>query len=83
MKSKELPKKYKANESEAKWGEFWESKGVYKYNPEVSREDTFVIDTPPPTVSGSLHVGHVFSYTQTDVIARYQRMKGKNIFYPM
>ena len=53
MKSKELPKKYKANESEAKWGEFWESKGVYKYNPEVSREDTFVIDTPPPTVSGS------------------------------
>ena len=83
MKSKELPKKYKANEAEAKWGEFWESKGVYKYNPEVSREDTFVIDTPPPTVSGSLHVGHVFSYTQTDVIARYQRMKGKNIFYPM
>ena len=83
MKSKELPKKYKANEAEIKWGEFWESQGVYKYNPEVSREKTFVIDTPPPTVSGSLHVGHVFSYTQTDVLARYQRMKGKNIFYPM
>ncbi|MEE2743678.1 MAG: valine--tRNA ligase [Bdellovibrionota bacterium] len=83
MKSKELPKKYKANEAEIKWGEFWESQGVYKYNPGISREETFVIDTPPPTVSGSLHVGHVFSYTQTDVIARYQRMKGKNIFYPM
>ncbi|HSD66887.1 MAG TPA: class I tRNA ligase family protein, partial [Vicinamibacteria bacterium] len=44
---------------------------------------TYVIDTPPPTVSGSLHVGHVFSYTQTDVLARHQRMRGKNVFYPM
>jgi valyl-tRNA synthetase len=42
-----------------------------------------VIDTPPPTVSGSLHVGHVFSYTQTDVLARFERMRGKNVFYPM
>ena len=45
--------------------------------------ETFVIDTPPPTVSGSLHVGHVFSYTQTDVLARHQRMRGENVFYPM
>ncbi len=83
MKSKELPKKYKSNEAEMKWGEFWESKGVHKYDPTVPREKTFVVDTPPPTVSGSLHVGHVFSYTQTDVLTRFQRMRGKNIFYPM
>ena len=43
----------------------------------------FSIDTPPPTVSGSLHVGHVFSYTHTDLIARYQRMRGKHVFYPI
>ena len=47
------------------------------------RGETYVVDTPPPTVSGSLHVGHVFSYTQTDVLARYHRMRGKNVFYPM
>ena len=83
MKSKELPKKYKSHEAEMKWGEFWETTGVYQYDPTVPREKTFVVDTPPPTVSGSLHVGHVFSYTQTDVLTRFQRMKGKNIFYPM
>ena len=54
-----------------------------RWNPEIGRENTFVVDTPPPTVSGSLHVGHVFSYTQTDVLVRYNRMLGKNIMYPM
>ena len=61
----------------------WERLGVYAYDPSRPRDETFVVDTPPPTVSGSLHVGHVFSYTQTDVIARYQRMRGENVFYPM
>lgn len=83
MATKDLPKKYKSLDTEKKWIENWEKEGVYKYDPEVSRENTYVIDTPPPTVSGSLHVGHVFSYTQTDIVARYQRMKGKNIFYPI
>ena len=48
-----------------------------------ARDEVFSIDTPPPTVSGSLHVGHVFSYTHTDTIARFQRMRGRNVFYPI
>lgn len=78
-----LPDKYHHEDAEKKWSAFWEANGTYRWNPALGRADTFAIDTPPPTVSGSLHVGHVFSYTQTDIIARYQRMKGKNIFYPM
>ena len=61
----------------------WEKEKTYSYNSQEKKENTFVIDTPPPTISGSLHIGHVFSYTQTDIIARYLRMKGKNVFYPM
>ena len=83
MATKDLPKKYNSLDTEKKWIDNWEKEGVYKYDAEASREKTYVIDTPPPTVSGSLHVGHVFSYTQTDIVARYQRMKGKNIFYPI
>src|SRR5262245_5602696 len=65
------------------WSKVWEEKGVFRFDRSVGREGVFSIDTPPPTVSGSLHVGHVFSYTHTDIIARYQRMKGKSVFYPM
>ena len=61
----------------------WENKKTYSYNSQEKKENTFVIDTPPPTISGALHIGHVFSYTQTDILARFQRMKGKNVFYPM
>ncbi|WP_417220974.1 valine--tRNA ligase [Arthrobacter sp.] len=61
----------------------WRQDGTYAFNPETDREAVYSIDTPPPTASGSLHVGHMFSYTQTDVLARYQRMNGKNVFYPM
>jgi valyl-tRNA synthetase len=77
-----LPKYFEGN-VEQRWAEFWEREGVYRYDPSRPREQTFVVDTPPPTVSGSLHIGHVFSFTQTDVVVRYQRMRGKNIFYPM
>lgn len=79
----ELPKKYKHLESEAKWRNVWDDNKTYTWNASVSRENTFSIDTPPPTVSGSLHIGHVFSYTHTDALARYQRMNGKSVFYPM
>lgn len=62
---------------------FWEDEKVYAYDKNASRENTYVVDTPPPTVSGSLHIGHIMSYTQADVKVRYQRMKGKSIFYPI
>jgi len=78
-----LPKHFEATEAETRWDEAWQRDGVYHYDPARSRAETFVVDTPPPTASGSLHVGHVFSYTQADVVVRYKRMRGMNIFYPM
>ena len=68
---------------EAKLTARWETEGTYQFDPATIRDQVFSIDTPPPTVSGSLHVGHVFSFTHTDVIARFQRMRGKAVFYPM
>jgi valyl-tRNA synthetase len=73
---------FDSREAEERWGRRWEEKAVHRFE-EDGRGPAFVVDTPPPTVSGSLHVGHVFSYTQTDAIARYQRMRGRNVFYPM
>jgi len=78
-----VPRHFDAASAEKRLHDLWQKDGVYAYDPAVKREDTFVIDTPPPTVSGSLHIGHVFSYTHTDFVVRYQRMKGKNTFYPM
>ncbi|MFJ3956792.1 valine--tRNA ligase [Arthrobacter sp. NPDC090010] len=68
---------------EAKLTERWLADGTYKFQQDTTRAEVYSIDTPPPTASGSLHVGHMFSFTQTDVLARYQRMQGKNVFYPM
>jgi valyl-tRNA synthetase len=68
---------------EAKWAERWKAEDTYRFDRTQPRENVFSIDTPPPTVSGKLHVGHVFSYTHTDLVARYQRMRGKSVFYPM
>lgn len=68
---------------EAKWAEQWKADDTYGFDRTQPRENVYAIDTPPPTVSGSLHVGHVFSYTHTDLIARFQRMQGKSVFYPM
>lgn len=82
-KTKELPQKYDHQTTEKKWQNHWFEGNVYGWKNDQSRENTFVIDTPPPTVSGLLHMGHVFSYTQCDFVARYQRMKGKDVFYPM
>ncbi|MBU6329649.1 MAG: valine--tRNA ligase [Acidobacteria bacterium] len=68
---------------EARWDTTWEADGTYRFDRRATRAEVYSIDTPPPTVSGSLHVGHVFSYTHTDTIARYQRMRGRSVFYPM
>ena len=68
---------------EERWSERWEAEGTYRFDRRAVRAEVFAIDTPPPTVSGSLHIGHVFSYTHTDIVARYQRMAGKTVFYPM
>jgi valyl-tRNA synthetase len=78
-----LPKKLRIADLENRCMQRWADEGTYRYDPTRPREETFSIDTPPPTVSGSLHVGHIFSYTHTDLVARYQRMLGKNVFYPM
>ena len=78
-----VPDKPGVDGLEAKWSEQWEADGTYSFDRTADRDRVFSIDTPPPTVSGSLHVGHVFSYTHTDVVARFQRMRGKAVFYPM
>lgn len=80
--------KYDLQAVEAKWRAEWErprvnGARVYAWNPTESRDTSYVIDTPPPTVSGYLHMGHIYSYTQTDLIARFQRMAGKNVCYPI
>ncbi len=79
----EIPGKFNHLEIEDKWRQQWDEWGIYRWDPAVPRDQTFVVDTPPPTVSGSLHVGHVFSYTHQDLLVRYQRMTGKNIAFPM
>ncbi len=68
---------------EARWTAVWEEQGTYHFDRSKTREQIYSIDTPPPTVSGSLHVGHVFSYSHTDFVARFQRMRGREVFYPM
>ncbi|WP_018685186.1 valine--tRNA ligase [Actinokineospora enzanensis] len=67
----------------AVWSQRWAESGVYRFAGDRPREEVFSIDTPPPSVSGALHIGHVFSFTQTDIVARYQRMRGKDVLYPM
>lgn len=81
--TRNVPEKPSIDGLEAKWDEVWESNGTYRFDRSKTRGEVFAIDTPPPTVSGSLHMGHVFSYTHTDTVARYQRMKGMEVFYPM
>lgn len=78
-----VPEKPVLEGLEAVWSQRWEDDGVYRFDRSTTRDQVYSIDTPPPTVSGSLHVGHVFSYTHTDLIARFQRMRGQEVFYPM
>jgi valyl-tRNA synthetase len=81
--SPNVPEKPALEGLEDRWGAVWEDEGTYRFDRTKTRDEVYSIDTPPPTVSGSLHVGHVFSYTHTDTIARFQRMRGKEVFYPI
>ena len=79
-----IPDKPALEGLEAKWGGVWEHDGTYRFDRDsATRDAIYSIDTPPPTASGSLHIGHVFSFTHTDLVARYQRMRGRSVFYPM
>ncbi len=80
---KTLPQTYDHQAREKHWQEHWVNAGTYHFQNDKPRDQTYVIDTPPPTVSGVLHMGHIFSYTQADFIARYKRMSGQDVFYPM
>ncbi len=83
MTARNVPDKPALEGLETKWDEIWETNGTYRFDRTATRSQVYSIDTPPPTVSGSLHVGHMFSYTHCDTIARYQRMRGKMVYYPM
>ncbi len=82
-----IPDKPALEGLEAKWGERWSEQGTYLFDraraTASGRQGVYSIDTPPPTASGSLHIGHVFSYTHTDIKARFERMRGRSVFYPM
>ena len=78
-----VPERPSLDGLEARWGARWEADGTYRFDRRRPREDVYAIDFPPLTVSGSLHVGHVFSYCHTDVLARFQRMRGRAVFYPV
>jgi len=76
-----MDKKYEAQTNEAQIASRWEKEQTFKAHKDTQKP-LFSVDTPPPTISGSLHVGHIFSYTQTDIIARFKRLCGFNVFYP-
>jgi valyl-tRNA synthetase len=78
-----VPEKPTVDGLEATWTARWDDEATYRFNADAARESVYSIDTPPPTVSGELHIGHVFSYTQGDVVARFWRMRGRDVFYPM
>src|SRR5688500_9811255 len=78
-----VPEKPALEGLETKWQKEWDANGTFAFDRTKARDQIYSIDTPPPTVSGSLHIGHVFSYTHTDTVARFQRMRGCEVFYPM
>ncbi|GAB2846347.1 valine--tRNA ligase [Actinocorallia aurea] len=82
-RTRAIPERATLDGLEDKWVAVWDREGTYAFDRTKDRAQVYSIDTPPPTVSGSLHVGHVFSYTHTDTVARFQRMRGKEVFYPI
>ncbi|HEV2377515.1 MAG TPA: valine--tRNA ligase [Streptosporangiaceae bacterium] len=78
-----IPDKPSLDGLELKWGAWWQDQGTYRFDRARGRDEVYSIDTPPPTISGSLHLGTVFGYVQVDAIARFRRMCGRAVFYPM
>ncbi len=78
-----VPEKPTLEGLEAKWSAIWEANGTYRFDRTRPRQDVYAIDTPPPTVSGQLHLGTAFGYIQVDAMARFQRMRGREVFYPI
>ena len=77
-----LDKKYSFKEKEEKWSNYWQDNKVYAFKRDDNKT-VYSIDTPPPTVNGKIHIGHIFSYNQADMLARYKRLRGFNVFYPL
>jgi len=77
-----LPNRYDPKESEPRWQRYWDDERIFRFDHEDTTRPVFSVDTPPPTVSGAIHMGHVFSYTQAEAIARFWRQRGHNVFYP-
>jgi valyl-tRNA synthetase len=77
-----LPQRYDPKESEPRWQRYWDEQGIFRFDHDDSMRPIYSVDTPPPTVSGAIHMGHVFSYTQAEAIARFWRQRGHNVFYP-
>ena len=75
-----LDKKYEFKDKETKWINYWKDNNIYEFK--LDKRDIYSIDTPPPTVNGKIHIGHIFSYSQAEMIARYKRIRGYNVFYP-
>src|SRR3954463_9375400 len=78
-----VPEKPTLEGLEDKWAARWEADGTYRFDRTKTRDQIYAIDTPPPTVSGSLHMGSVFGYVQVDTVARFRRMRGEELYYPM
>ncbi|MBD3163978.1 valine--tRNA ligase [Candidatus Woesearchaeota archaeon] len=78
----ELPKRYNPKESEHNWQRYWQEQKIFAFDAQDKKKEIYSVDTPPPTVSGKMHLGHAFSYTQQDFMVRFHRMLGKNVFYP-
>ena len=77
----QVPEKPSLDGLEAKWGEWWEASGTYRFDRTKTREQIYAIDTPPPTVSGSLHLGHMLEHTEIDAVVRWRRMSGDNVLW--
>ena len=77
-----LENKYDYKIAESKWQKYWQEQGIYNFDKNDTKKPIYSIDTPPPTVSGKIHIGHIFSYSQAEFVARYKRMRGYNVFYP-